>query len=292
MPEYELAGLTPEQADGGSDGVSRGSTAPAARSRGRWLREARNDKLDGRRELVHVEFFDRRLFDCFGSNAFVAFLHVYFVLGESLAPSEKLALGHRVGGPRRFRRPGFAQFAQCGLLVAGGLVAASGFLERLICGSPDRPRIVDALGFLGPGALWPWCFMACARGLRCAVHCDPDNAKHEKDENKAGWDEHSPPGTLALMENSHLLRTEQQVLQVEQTSEWRRWQRVILVRWILYTTFLLVGAYGCAQLLTREERQLGAIGQAAQTYVTAVGPAGHCRSGSVLTALTPLHHTL
>ena len=166
-------------------------------------------------------------------------------------------------------------------------MAASGFLERLICGSPDRPRIVDALGFLGTAACGPLCFMACARGLRCAVHCDPDNAKHEKDENKAGWDEHAPPGTLALMENSYLLRTEQQVLQVEQTSEWRRWQRIILARWIFYTTFLLVGAYGCAELLAHEEGQRGALGQATQTYVTAVGPAGQCRSGSVLTVYTP-----
>ena len=69
-PEYELAELTPEQADGGSDGVSRGST--------------RNDKLEGRREVAHVTFFEHRLFDWFGSNAFVAFLHVYFVLGASL----------------------------------------------------------------------------------------------------------------------------------------------------------------------------------------------------------------
>ena len=110
-PEYEELAL--EQADGGSDGVSRGSltpgaslegrpsTAPGVRSRRQRLREARNDKLHQHRELVHVELFDHNMFACFGSNVFVAFLHVYFVLGESSAPTAWWeGVGRRqAGGP-------------------------------------------------------------------------------------------------------------------------------------------------------------------------------------------------
>ena len=181
----------------------------------------------------------------------------------------------------------------CGV-VAGGLVAASGFFERLVCGSPNRPPIVDALGFLGFALFMPACFTACVRGLHCAVHCDPDNAKHEKDETKAGWEEQGDPGTLKLMVSPELLgdlgrlRTEQQDKMRAVKTKWWNWvQCLILARWIGYTTFLLVVAYGFAELLTLEEGQQGSIGRAAQTYLTAVGPAGQCGSGSMLTVLTP-----
>ena len=112
-------------------------------------------------------------------------------------------------------------------------MAASGFFERLVCGSPNRPPIVDALGFLGFALFMPACFTACVRGLRCAVHCDPDNAKHEKDETKAGWEEPAP-GTLELMVSQELLgdlgrlsNRQQDKMRAVKSKWWNRVQRLI-----------------------------------------------------------------
>lgn len=221
----------------------------------------------------------------------------YAALGRQAAPDEPVSTeeAKELIYVRLFDHPAFrvltseAGMGCCAtVVVLTCFTLASGPVERLVCGSPNRHFIANALCAAAYGVFMPLMLLGVLYGLRQAIRADhaPGKDVDQQPDQPVGTLQHM--ACLALVQDfKRLLARDDWEKMLDEVEAYRRnVVKILMLRCFLLIAMMSLVAYGLAELLWREEENYSAIGGAMRTWLVAVGP-GHCVS-----AFTPRLYTM